>query len=55
MKYLFIDLSHLASDSGMHLDGLLGYPFFSKARMSINYKLRKIYIWEWPSSSSSQL
>ena len=46
MPYLFTDLSHLKSESGLYIDGLLGYPFFKQGKMSINYKERKIYVWE---------
>ena len=46
MKYLFTDLSHLKKESGIYIDGLLGYPFFKQGKMSINYKERKIYVWE---------
>ena len=46
MKYLFTDLSHLKKESGIYIDGLLGYPFFKQEKMSINYKERKIYVWE---------
>lgn len=45
MPYLFTDLSHLKSESGLYIDGLLGYPFFKQGRMSINYKEQKIYVW----------
>jgi len=45
MAYLFTDLSHLKSDSGLYIDGLLGYPFFKQGKMSINYKEQKIYVW----------
>lgn len=46
MPYLFTDLSHLKSESGLYIDGLLGYPFFKQGKMSINYTTRKIYVWE---------
>jgi len=45
MPYLFTDLSHLKSESGLYIDGLLGYPFFKQGKMSINYKEQKIYVW----------
>jgi len=45
MPYLFTDLSHLKSESGLYIDGLLGYPFFKQGKMSINYKEQKIYMW----------
>ena len=46
MPYLFTNLDHLKSESGLFIDGLLGYPFFKQGKFSINYKERKIYIWE---------
>ncbi len=46
MNYLFTDLSHLKTESGLYIDGLLGYPFFKQGKMSINYHEQKIYIWE---------
>jgi len=45
MPYLFTDLSHLKKESGLYIDGLLGYPFFKQGKMSINYKEQKIYVW----------
>ncbi len=45
MPYLFTDLAHLKSESGLYIDGLLGYPFFKQGKMSINYKEQKIYVW----------
>jgi len=44
MKYVFTDLSHLQRDQS--IDGLLGFPFFSACKISINYRKQKIYIWE---------
>ena len=46
MPYLFTDLSHLKSESGLYIDGLLGYPFFKQGKMSINYQQQKIYVWK---------
>lgn len=45
MKYLFTDISHLKESSSLRIDGLLGFPFFSQKKCSINYQKRKIYIW----------
>jgi len=45
MSYLFTDLSHLKSESGLYIDGLLGYPFFKQRKMSINYQEQKVYVW----------
>jgi len=46
MKYVFTDLSHLQQNDQEAIDGLLGFPFFSACKISINYRKQKIYIWE---------
>lgn len=46
LKYLFIDLSHLHAITGVKIDGILGFPFFSRIKCSINYPQEKLYIWE---------
>lgn len=43
MKYLFTDLSHLKD---LDIDGLLGFPFFSQYKCSINYRKGRVYFWE---------
>lgn len=43
MKYLFTDLSHLKD---LKIDGLLGFPFFSQYKCSINYRKGRVYFWE---------
>lgn len=45
MEYLFTDLSHLGPNSGIAIDGILGYEFFHRFRFSINYQKQKIYVW----------
>jgi hypothetical protein len=45
MKYLFTDLSVINNSDDMHIDGLLGAPFFQSAVFSINYEKRKLYVW----------
>ncbi|NUO01695.1 MAG: aspartyl protease family protein [Saprospiraceae bacterium] len=45
MGYLFTDLQHLQTDTGLKIDGLLGFPFFKSLVFSINYPKRKLYIW----------
>ncbi len=46
MKYIFTDLSHLQRNNQEAIDGLLGFPFFSACKISINYRKQKIYIWK---------
>ncbi|MEM6316522.1 MAG: pepsin/retropepsin-like aspartic protease family protein [Bacteroidota bacterium] len=45
MAYLATDLAHLRKQSDLHIDGLLGYPFFKQAKISINYAEQRIYVW----------
>ncbi len=45
MDFLFTDLQHLQSDTGLKIDGVLGFPFFKNLVFSINYPKRKLYIW----------
>ncbi|MFT4760774.1 MAG: putative aspartyl protease [Paraglaciecola sp.] len=46
MKYLFVDFSAVNHDRAERIDGLLGFPFLERSKVSINYKKQKIYIWE---------
>ncbi len=46
MRYVFTDLNTLSAQFGSPLDGLLGFPFFKNQVISINYKNRKIYLWD---------
>lgn len=46
MKYLFVDFSAVNQNQEAKIDGLLGFPFLEKTKVSINYKKQKIYIWE---------
>lgn len=46
MRYVFTDLSLLRQQFGAPVDGLLGFPFFKNQVISINYKKKRIYIWQ---------
>ena len=46
MRYVFTDLSHLRRNFNAPLDGLLGVPFFKDKVISIDYKQRKLLVWE---------
>ncbi len=39
-------LAHLNSDPANQIDGILGYPFLSKFKISINFEEKAFYIWE---------
>ncbi len=45
MGFLFTDLQHLQTNTGLEIDGLLGFPFLKQLVFSINYPKRKLYIW----------
>ena len=45
MKFLFMDLAVLGNATEVRMDGLLGFPFFQKHAVSINYLEGKVYIW----------
>ena len=44
-KFFFVDLNHLQTETSPKLDGILGFPFFEKNAISINYKKQRLYIW----------
>lgn len=46
MKFLFVELEDLSEQFDSRFDGLLGFPFFEQHAVSINYRERKIYIWD---------
>jgi len=39
-------LAHLNSDPANNIDGILGYPFLSQFKVSINFEEQAFYIWE---------
>lgn len=46
MEYLFVDFSKINDNRETKIDGLLGFTFLEKSKVSINYKKQKIYFWE---------
>lgn len=46
MRYIFTDLSHLCRNFNAPLDGLLGVPFFKNKVIAIDYKHRRLLVWE---------
>ena len=48
MEFVFTDLSGFNGDGSFRLDGILGFPFLSSGKFSINIKKRKLYLWNDP-------
>lgn len=46
MRYVFTELEQLRQQFGIPLDGLLGFPFFKNQVVSIDYKKKKVSIWQ---------
>ncbi|WP_194775897.1 pepsin/retropepsin-like aspartic protease family protein [Pararhodonellum marinum] len=47
MKTMFVNLDHFnKNQSGMKVDGILGYEFLSNFRVAINYRKKEIYLWD---------
>lgn len=55
MEFVFADLEYLNQANGFELDGILGYPFLSSGKFSINYKDRKLYVWDDPIEEANAL
>ncbi len=45
-KVAIADLSLLNNELDSRLDGMLGTPFLMQGKMAINYKQKKLYLWE---------
>ncbi|MDX2070731.1 MAG: pepsin/retropepsin-like aspartic protease family protein [Haliscomenobacter sp.] len=46
IDFTAIDFDHIAAQSGIQLDGLIGSALLSKMKFSINYRKRNFKIWE---------
>jgi hypothetical protein len=46
VDFTVMDFGHIAAQSGIHLDGLIGSDLLSKMKFSINYRKRSFKIWE---------
>lgn len=46
MPFVFTSLTNFNETLGVHIDGLLGFPFFQNQILSINYQTKEIYIWD---------
>ena len=55
MDFVFADLEYLSTASGFELDGILGFPFLSMGKFSINYRDRRLYLWDDPIEAANGL
>jgi len=46
MEYVYADLSTFKNESGIILDGFLGYSFLKQANFSINYRKNQLIRWQ---------
>ncbi len=47
MRFVLADINHFNDFDDLLVDGFLGYPFLKHGSLTINYKKRKIYIWDY--------
>lgn len=55
MEFVFADLEYLNQANGFELDGILGFPFLSTGKFSINYKDKRLYVWDDPLEEADAL
>jgi hypothetical protein len=48
VRVVVTDLKHLNRNLPQNLDGILGAPFLSQMKMSINFKRKKLFLWQSP-------
>ncbi len=48
VSFVFADLSGINNSTSFELDGILGFPFLSSGKFSINFKEGKLYEWNDP-------
>ena len=48
MEFVFTDLTELNNCLGFELDGILGFPFLSAGKFSLNYKKKRLFLWDDP-------
>lgn len=46
MDFAIMNLGNLRNNQSIKLDGILGTPFLQNCKMSINYRQRKLYLWQ---------
>jgi hypothetical protein len=46
LEVILADLATVSSELPVRLDGVLGVQFLKNYKVAINFRLRKIYLWE---------